>query len=76
MQFTDKDQAALRKLDPDVEINANGTATISGEMHVEITRHEDRFQVKFTFPNGGQQLDVAIRHSQLLRELGIENGES
>ena len=77
MQFDDQDRAALRKLDDGFAISADGeTASITGEMEVEIIRpaHDGgtQFWLMITFP-GGEELDVRIARAQLLGQLDIES---
>ena len=67
LQLDDQDRAALRKLDDDFAITADGeTATVAGEMEVEIVRPADdggdRFWLTIRFP-GGEELDVRIARS-------------
>ena len=62
MRFDEQDKAALAALDRDFVISADGeTATVSGEMEVEIVRPADdggaRFWLTIRFPSG-ETLDV------------------
>jgi hypothetical protein len=77
MKFDAQDKAALRALDSDFVISADGeTATVAGEMEVVIVRPaDDRFQLTLKFP-GGETLDVRIRRAQLLEQLDVEADES
>ena len=64
MRLDDQDKAALHKLDDDFAFSADGeTASITGEMEVEIIRPADdggtQFWLTITFP-GGEELDVRI----------------
>ena len=74
LQFDDQDKAALHALDNDFTISSDGeTATVTGEMQVELIRLADgnRFKLTITFPNG-EPLEVRIARAQLLQELGVE----
>jgi hypothetical protein len=78
MKFDTQDKAALRALDTGFVLSADGeTATVAGEMEVEIVRFTsdgvDQFRLRFKFPNN--ELDVKIRRSQLLQELDVEADE-
>jgi hypothetical protein len=78
--FDTQDKAALRALDDDFVISADGeTARITGEMEVVIVRPADdggaRFWLTITFPNN-ETLDVRIRRAQLLERLDVEADES
>jgi hypothetical protein len=72
-----QDQRALRALDGDFVISADGeTASITGEMEVTAVRLDDaRLQLRLKFP-GGEELDVRIARAQLLQELDVEVDES
>ena len=77
MQFDAQDRAALRKLDDDFTFSNDGeTASITGEMTVEIVRVRpadgDQFWVTIRFP-GDETLDARIARTQLLQELGVES---
>lgn len=77
MQFDAQDRAALRKLDDDFTFSNDGeTASITGEMTVEIVRPADdggaRLWLTIRFP-GGETLDVRIARSQLLQQLDVES---
>ena len=79
MQLDDQDKAALRALD-EFTISADGeTATITGEMEVEIVRpaHDggDQFWLTIKFASG-EELFVRLRRAQLLQELNIKADES
>lgn len=79
LQFDAQDKAALRKLDDDFTISADGEhAVVSGEMEITVERPADDggslFLLMITFP-GGEQLDVRIRRTQLLEQLDIEADE-
>jgi hypothetical protein len=57
LQFDDQDKRALRALDADVAISADGeTATVAGEMGIEIVRPADdggdRLWLTITLPGG------------------------
>jgi hypothetical protein len=80
MKFDAQDQAALRALDNDFTISADGeTATVTGEMEIEIIRpaHDggDQFWLTIRLP-GDEKLDVIIRRAQLLQQLDVEADES
>ena len=80
MQFDDQDRAALRALDDDFVISADGeVATVAGEMEVKIIRPADdggtQFWLTIQLP-GGEELDVRIRRTQLLEQLDIEGDEN
>ena len=77
LQFDGRDKAALRALDDDFTISADGErAVISGEM---IIRPADdggaRLWLTITFP-GGEELDVRVARAQLLQQLDVEADES
>ena len=77
LPFDTQDKAALRALDHDFVISADGErAVISGEMEVAIVRPADaggaRLWLTIKFP-GGEELDVRIARTQLLQELGVES---
>ena len=79
LQFDVQDKAALHALDNDFVISADGeTATVTGEMEVELIRLADadgnRFKLTITFP-GGEPLEVRIARQQLLEQLEIEADE-
>jgi hypothetical protein len=78
MRFDDQDKAALRELD-DFTISADGeTATVAGEMEIEIVRlaHDggDRLWLTITLP-GGEEFAVRVFRSALLEAVGIEADE-
>jgi hypothetical protein len=77
MRLDAQDNAALRALDDDFTINADGeTAVINGEMEIVLVRPaDDRFQLTLEFPSG-ETLDVRIRRAQLLEQLDVEADES
>ena len=80
MRFDDQDKRALRALELDFTISADGeTATVAGEMEIEMVRpaHDggDQFWLTIRLP-GGEELDVVIRRATLLQQLGIEANES
>ena len=80
IRFDDRDKAALRALDDDFTISADGeTATVAGEMEVVIVRPADdggaRFWLTIRFPSG-ETLDVRIRRAQLLEQPDVEADES
>jgi len=77
MRLDAQDNAALRALDDDFTINADGeTAVINGEMEIVLVRPaDDRFQLTLEFPSG-ETLDVRIRRAQLLEQLVVEADES
>jgi hypothetical protein len=77
MRLDAQDNAALRALDDDFTINADGeTAVINGEMEIVLVRPaDDRFQLTLKFPSG-ETLDVRIRRAQLLEQLDVEADES
>jgi hypothetical protein len=76
MQFDTPDKAALRALDATFTINDGETATITGEMTVEIVRPgENRFRLTVTFP-GGEEFVVNLSRSQTLEQLGVEADKS
>jgi hypothetical protein len=71
LPLNDRDKAALRALDNDFTINADGeTATVAGEMEVCVVRPADDggawFWLTIKFP-GGETLDVRIARAQLLQ---------
>jgi len=75
MKLDDQDQRALRKLDNDFVISADGeVAMVEGEMQVELVRPVDdggaQFWLTIRFP-GGEELEVRIARSQLLQQLDI-----
>jgi len=74
LRLDDQDRAALRKLDHDFVISADGeTATVSGEVEVAAVRlDDDRFRLTIRFPHN-ETLDVRIARAQLLQELGVES---
>ena len=68
MRFDDQDKAALRALD-DFTISADGeTATVAGEMEIEIVRlaHDggDRLRLTITLP-GGEEFAVRVFRSAI-----------
>jgi hypothetical protein len=78
MRFDEQDKAALRVLD-DFTISADGeTATVAGEMEIEIVRlaHDggDRLWLTITLP-GGEEFAVRVFRSALLEAVGIEADE-
>ena len=78
MRFNEQDRAALRALD-DFTISADGeTATVAGEMEIEIVRvaHDggDRLWLTITLP-GGEEFAVRVFRSALLKAAGIEAHE-
>jgi hypothetical protein len=77
MRLDAQGNAALRALDDDFTINADGeTAVINGEMEIVLVRPaDDRFQLTLEFPSG-ETLDVRIRRAQLLEQLDVEADES
>ena len=77
MRLDAQDNAALRALDDDFTINADGeTAVINSEMEIVLVRPaDDRFQLTLEFPSG-ETLDVRIRRAQLLEQLDVEADES
>ena len=80
LRLDDQDKAALRSLDTDFVISADGeTATVTGEMEVEIVRPADdggaRLWLTLKFPSG-ETLDVRIRCAWLLEQLDVEADES
>jgi hypothetical protein len=77
MRLDAQDRQALRALDTDFVISADGeTATVAGEMEVVVVRpvDGDQFWLTITFP-GGETLDVRIRRAQLLEQLDVEADE-
>ena len=76
IRFDDQDKAAaLRALDDAFVISSDGeTATVVGEMEVDVVRPADdggaRFWLTIKFP-GGEELDVRIARAQLLDQLDI-----
>ena len=75
IRFDDQDKRALRALD-DFTISADGeTATVAGEMEIEMVRSADddgaRLWLTITLP-GREELDVTMQRTALLRQLGIE----
>jgi hypothetical protein len=77
MRLDAQGNAALRALDDDFTINADGeTAVINGGMEIVLVRPaDDRFQLTLEFPSG-ETLDVRIRRAQLLEQLDVEADES
>ena len=78
IRFDTQDRAALRALDEDFEISADGeTASITGEMRTTVVRPADgnQFWLTIAFPNG-ELFDVRIARAQLLEQLDIETDES
>jgi hypothetical protein len=82
MKFDDQDKCALRKLDNNFTISADGeTATVTGEMEVEVTRlgladdGVDQFQLRFKFP-GDELLNIKIRRVQLLEQLDMGDAKN
>ena len=78
MRFDDQDKAALRALD-DFTISADGeTATVAGEMEIEIVRvaHDggDQLWLTITLP-GGEEFAVRVFRFALLEAAGIEADE-
>jgi hypothetical protein len=76
MQLDNQDKAALRALDADFTVDANGEAAkITGEMQVIIIRPADndgaQLLLTIVFP-GGELFDVRLGRAQLLQQLGIE----
>ena len=77
LRFDAQDRAALRALDNDFTISADGeTATVTGEMEVVMVRPADdggaRFRLTLKFPSG-ETLDMRIARAQLLEQLDIES---
>jgi hypothetical protein len=73
IQFNTQDRRAVAALDDDFTVNDNNdVAVIAGEMRVEIMRIAggDQFRLRIGFP-GGEQLDVRIARSQMMRELNV-----
>jgi hypothetical protein len=70
VRFDSDDEAALRALDPDFSIAADGeVATSVGD--IEIVRvGGDRFQLTVTFP-GGEKFLISLSRDQTLRQLGV-----
>jgi hypothetical protein len=79
MPFDDQDKRALHALDSDFTFSTDGeTATITGEMEIEVVRPADdagnRLWLAIKFPSG-EELDVRIVRSQLLDQLDIDADE-
>ena len=77
LQFDTQDRAALQALDHDFEVSNDGeTASITGEMTVEVIRAaDDQLQLTITFP-GGEEFIVRLARSQLLQELDVGDDEN
>ena len=77
MRFDEQDKRALRALDSDFTISADGeTATVAGEMEIEIVRlaHDGGDRLWLTIP-GGEEFAVRVFRSALLEAAGIEADE-
>ena len=79
LQFDDRDKRAFAALDDNFTVSGNGeVVVISGAMVVEVTRLAgdggDQFRLRIGFP--GEPLDINIRRSQLLEQLGIGDDNS
>jgi hypothetical protein len=77
MQLDNQDKAALRALDADFAVDADGEiAKVTGKMEVEIIRPADndgaQLLLTIVFP-GGERFDVRLRRAQLLEQLNIED---
>jgi hypothetical protein len=77
IQFDTQDKRALHALDHDFTLSTDGeTATVTGEMEVEIVRPADdggaRLWLTIKFP-GGEKLDVKTARAQLMEQLDIES---
>jgi hypothetical protein len=75
MRLNEQDKAALRALDADFTVSADGElGSIRGEMEVVVVRpvEDDGARLLFTlrFP-GGEKFDVRILRMQLLQEFGV-----
>jgi hypothetical protein len=69
-----QDKAALRALDSDFVIAADGeVATIAGDMKVEIIRVADeRYQLAINFP-GGEEFIILLSRDRTLEQLGVHD---
>jgi hypothetical protein len=80
MPLDDQDKAALRVLD-DFTVSDDGkTATLAGEMKVEIVRPvpingRDQFWLTISLP-GGEEFAVKMPRTDLLEAAGIEADEA
>jgi hypothetical protein len=74
VRFDSRDKAALRKLDTDFTIAADGeVATIAGNIEIEIVRVAgERFQLTLNFP-GGMEFPILLSRSRTLEQLGFRD---
>jgi hypothetical protein len=74
VQFDSSDKAALHKLDSDFTIDAGGeSATIAGDMKIEIIRIAgERYQLVINFP-GGMEFPILLSRSQTLKQLSVRD---
>ena len=70
-KFDPLDARALHALDPDFTIS-DETATITGSMKVEITRHDDQLKITIEFP-GGEQFSIWLSRAKTLEQLGVKD---
>jgi hypothetical protein len=73
LQLDFQDRAALRALDGDFAIGADGEIATIADTKVKITRvADDRLQLAIIFP-GGVEFPILLSRNQTLKQLGFRD---